>query len=224
METNRPLLKTFADATKLGRSIPLLRALAVCSALFMSTRSEAVTILVEDNNLFLSGSIAEWSPELFSIKLAETLLGLQREGDTESFVRLHLDLPEGGLASASFELVNLMRVAQAHGTKFSAHVASDATCMSGCVFLFLAADERWIAPEGKLIFHGFSSRNGETHPTVPAEYIQSYYDLLKSANEQFYEFFKASRIIEENKKVGFTGKTLFEQEVFSGLITGLVEK
>ena len=96
----------------------------------------------------------------------------------------------------------------------------NATCMSGCTFLFLAADERYIAPEGRLIFHGFSQADPENPVEVPQKFHDAYYRLLKSANEPFYRFFRHARIIEDDKKVGFTGKTLLERKVFTGLISG----
>lgn len=183
--------------------------------------ARALTIETFDRGLRLSGEITQESPRLFSISLAKVLLERQARGDRSGLVHLHLDLPQGGLAAASFQLVDLMRSAQSHGTKFAVHVGSKATCTSGCTYLFLAANERWISPEGRLIFHGFSHPDPGHAIDIPEEFVTSYRDLLRSANKPFYDFFDAARIIEDNKIVGFTGRTLFRQDAFSGLITGL---
>lgn len=186
-----------------------------------STGSNAFDVERQGNHLTVSGVIGPESPASFNRNLVESILELALAEDLESPIHLHLNLPRGGEAGASFKLVELMRTAQSHGTKFVAHVDTGSTCMSGCTFMFLAADERWIAPEARLVFHGFSQSNPDKPVEVPNTYRIAYADLLKSANPEFYHFFKMARIIEDDRKVGFTGKTLFEQKAFAGLITGL---
>ena len=216
-----PVTEPFKKNCTLRRSLLLLAASCTFAGFVPTDDANALVIETSDNGLRLSGEITQESPRQFSVGLARVLLEMQASGDRNSPVRLDLDLPSGGLTSASFQLVELMKTAQAHGTKFAAHIDEKATCMSGCTYLFLAANERWIAPEGKLIFHGFSQGNPEEPVEIPGAYFSAYQELLKSANKSFFDFFKAARIIEQNKVVGFTGRTLFSQRAFSGLITGL---
>lgn len=206
---------------KVGRSALLMLASVGCTCFLFAATAGALTIAKGEGSLRLEGVITEESPRTFSARLAELLLEMQERGDKSTSIRLHLDIPKGGLASASFRMARLMKIAQSHGTTFSAHVGGRATCMSGCTYLFLAANERWVAPDGKLIFHGFNRLGRDDQAEIPTEYFEAYYNLLKSANESFFSFFKAARIIEENRTVGFTGRTLFEHKAFSGLITGL---
>jgi len=183
--------------------------------------AQAFTVERDGTHLYISGKIGIESPGVFNRNLVETLLELALAGDRDSSIHLHLDLPKGGVAAPAFKLVDLIRSAQSQGTKFVAHVDRGTTCMSGCTFMFLAANQRWIAPEGRLVFHGFSQADPSNPVEVPQHYHDAYYALLKSANEPFYRFFRQSRIIEEDRKVGFTGKTLFARDLFAGLITGL---
>lgn len=188
----------------------------------VGTPAMAFSVERQGNHLFISGDIGPESPATFNRNLVESILELALAGDQQSPVYLHLNLPRGGDADASFKLVEIIRTAQSHGTQIVAKVGPGTTCMSGCTFLFLAASERWIAPEGRLIFHGFSQANPERPVEVPSSYHLAYDDLLKSANVNFYRFFKMARIIEDDRKVGFTGQTLYDHKAFSGLITGLM--
>ncbi|GAA0770553.1 hypothetical protein E1180_11545 [Roseibium denhamense] len=210
-----------------GKDTARVLRLVLCGLLvfggFMTTSqpTSAFTVERDTNHLMISGKIGPESASVFNRNLVEALLDLAFTGDRDSPVHLHLDLPHGGLADVSFHIVDIMKRAQTQGTRFAAHVGPEASCMSGCTFLFLAADERWIAPEGRLIFHGFANPDGTSVKKIPVKYARDYYGLLKFANTRFYEFFKQSRIIEDDKKVGFTGTTLFNQTAFAGLITGL---
>lgn len=206
------------------RSCLTLFACFAFASLVFASSANSLTITKTEGGLMLSGEIAHSSPRVFAVNLAELLLEMHATGDREGLIELHLDIPKGGTSEASFRLVELMKAAQSHGTKFAAHVGNEATCMSGCTYLFLAANERWIAPRGKLIFHGFSQTDPQRPTTIPGNFFKTYRELLKSANERFYDFFTAARIIEENKMVGFTGSTLFKQKAFSGLITGLLNE
>ncbi|EEE45004.2 S49 family peptidase domain-containing protein [Roseibium alexandrii] len=188
----------------------------------MPGRANAVEIERFANHLVLSGEIADYSPGALNRNLVEALLDLAMAGDRTSPVYLHLNLPKGCDAAASFRLVDIIRSAQDQGTRVVAQVSAGDTCMSGCTFLFLAADERWMAPEGRLVFHGFTRRNAARPGPVPERYIETYYKLLAAANQTFFEFFKATRIIEDDRKVGFTGQTLFEERAFAGLVTRLL--
>ncbi len=189
---------------------------------FMPGQAKAVEIERFANHLVLSGEIADYSPGALNRNLVEALLDLALAGDRKSPVYLHLNLPKGGDAAASFRLVDIIKSAQDQGTRVVAQVSAGDTCMSGCTFLFLAADERWMAPEGRLVFHGFTQRNAARPVPVPERYIQTYYKLLAAANQTFFEFFKAARIIEDDRKVGFTGQTLFDERAFAGLVTRLL--
>jgi len=213
----RTALRTFGEAVR-----PLLTAFAI----FLATAPLAGAVTVErtGNHLVITGKIGVESPSVFNRNLVDALLELAVSGDRESPVHLHLDLPSGGVAFPAFELVDLIRSAQAEGTEFVAHVGAGSTCMSGCTFLFLASDQRWISAEGRLVFHGFSQKDPARPVKVPQRFHDAYYGLLKAANEPFYRFFKQARIIEDDIKVGFTGKTLFEQGSFAGLITGLTAR
>lgn len=188
------------------------------------TDAMAFDVVRHGTHLVVSGDIDSESPASFNRHLVETILELALAGDQDSPIHLHLDLPRGGEADASLKLVELMRRAQSHGTRFVAHVDAGSTCMSGCTFMFLAADERWMAPEARLIFHGFSQSNPERPVEVPQEHQIAYRNLLRSASTAFYRFFEMARIIEDDRKVGFTGKTLFEQKAFTGLVTGLTPR
>ena len=219
---NRPTNGRFSRQLQLLR---LLAVLAVPSFVFFGfmESGSAMEVKREGNHIHLSGFIAEDSPGRFGRAINDALLDLALSGDQDSAIELHLDLPRGGFAASSFELIKLIRAAQAHGTRFVAHVDAGSTCMSGCTFLFLAADERWISPEGRLIFHGFSQSRPNKPVPVPESYKQLYYRLLIKANEPFYRFFRHSRIVEDDIKVGFTGQTLHERSMFAGLITGLLD-
>lgn len=201
----------------------LLTFFAFTSLVYVST-ANALTIRKTESGLSLEGEIVQSSPRVFAVSLAAFLFEMHARGDRNSLIELHLNIPKGGTSDASFHLVELMKAAQTHGTKFAAHVGNEATCMSGCTYLFLAANERWIAPNGKLIFHGFSQAGPQRPASIPHNYFKTYRELLKSTNQQFYNFFKAARIIEDNKLVGFTGSTLVKQSAFSGLITGLINE
>lgn len=194
------------------------------ASLVFSSSSNALTIRKTEGGLTLAGEISHSSPRVFAVNLAELLLERHAAADRDGLIELHLDIPTGGTSEASFHLVELMKAAQSHGTKFAAHVGNEATCMSGCTYLFLAANERWIAPKGRLIFHGFSQTDPQRPTTIPDDFFNTYRELLRSANEQFFDFFTAARIIEDNKIVGFTGSTLFKHRAFSGLITGLINE
>ncbi len=189
--------------------------------LFNPISATAFSIDRNENHLRISGVIGDESPGVFNRNLVETLLEMGLSGDRASAVHLYLDLPKGGKAAPALRLVDLVRAAQEHGTVFIAHVEARTTCMSGCSFLFLSSDERWIAPDGRLVLHGFSNADPDHPVEVPKSFKESYYSLLRRANEPFYRFIKASRIVEDDIKVGFTGKTLFERSAFDGLITGL---
>lgn len=204
-----------------GRALLTQFSWVALASLVFTSSTNALTIRKAEGGLTLAGEITQSSPREFAVSLAELLLEMHARGDGNSLIELHLDIPNGGMSEASFHLVELMKAAQSHGTKFTAHVGNEATCMSGCTYLFLAANERWIAPKGRLIFHGFSQTDPQRPTTIPGDYIKTYRELLKSANEQFYNFFTAARIIEDNKMVGFTGSTLIKQRAFYGLITGL---
>jgi len=195
-----------------------------CLSAPVSVSGGAAALEVErsGNHLVLSGEIAHYSPGVFSRHLVDALLELALAGDKDSPVYLHLDLPRGGDAAASFRLLQTLRSAQDHGTRFIAQVSAGDTCMSGCTFLFLASDERWMAPEGRLVFHGFTQADAANPVPVPKRFVDTYYSLLADANEPFFEFFKAARIIEDDRKVGFTGQKLHDEPAFAGLITGLV--
>jgi len=213
-----------AEKARWVRRIAGIAAGVLCLAAtpFASGKVSAMEVERSGNHLVLSGEIAHYSPGVFNRNLVDALLELALAGDRDSPIFLHLNLPRGGDAAASFRLLDILRSAQAQGTQVVAQVSAGDTCMSGCTFLFLAADERWMAPEGRLVFHGFTPVDAKRPAKVPERYIDTYYNLLAAANQPFFEFFKSARIIEDDRKVGFTGQTLHDEPAFDGLITGLI--
>ncbi len=151
------------------------------------------------------------------------MLDLTLADDNRKPIYVHLDIPNGGLADVSFQIANIIDSAVEHGTTLITSVGSGKTCTSGCTFIFLSGAERRAAADARFIFHGFNYTASEVRHERVQDLSERYRTLLRETDPALFEFFEMAGVIQHNRYLGFTGRTLFAHPVFTDVVTGIIE-
>lgn len=179
-------------------------------------------IRFDDGVLKIEGPIRPLADQVFVNEFASAMLATPYPKP----VRIRLNSDGGGF-EASKTIVQGIRAARREGTTVIAEVPSGGRCMSACLLIFSAADQRLAAPDAVFLFHGIVYTGLEPEPARKAEIerergevAKEYLAMISASDSRLGRFLASNRIIDQDIEIAFSGADM--HQAFPEFVTGLL--